>query len=62
MYTIFQKPNQTWVVKIYSPVNKLVKAYEFKRYIECLEVVQLLQLHLNENDKANKPRTFKKAV
>ena len=58
MYSLKQKKNKTWVLIIGSPVYNVFKQYEFKRYIEAIETVQLLQLNLNENDKNNKPHTY----
>lgn len=62
MYTIFEKPNGVWVVKFYSRANNFVKSYEFTKYVDCLQLVQQLQIHLNDNDRNNQPRVYKKGA
>lgn len=43
-----------WCVSLYTTDKKLVKRKAFKTYRECLEMVQLLQLHIRESDKTLK--------
>lgn len=51
MFTIYQMNGGLWVIKLYTRDHKVVKRYAFKTYRECLEVAQLLQLHITEKHK-----------
>lgn len=40
-----------YMVKIFDSDYKIVKSYRVERYIDALRLVQLLQMHLKQEDK-----------
>lgn len=49
MYLIYQAPSQRWILRLKS--KRVIKVFTFSRYIDALDAVQTLQLHLNKYDR-----------
>lgn len=58
MYLIYQAPSRRWVLRLKK--CHVVRVFTFSRYIDALDAVQALQLHLNKYDRRG--QVLRKAV
>lgn len=50
-YLIYQVDAYVWILKLYTSDKKLVTTKHLSSHRECLEVVQMLQLHVRQEDR-----------